>query len=94
MFHEQWTNCKAKRPAGHPLSRLVAQQKYYSIGKELYGTISERLHNHQEYRDKEVDEDVLRMVHAILPAVYSNPNSTEAQRDWDLVKEKKRWGLT
>lgn len=94
LFHEQWTKCKAKKPAGHPLLGLVGQQKYYVVGKELYGTISERLHNHREYKDKEVDADVARMVHAILPAVYSKPNSTEAERDWNLVTEKKRWGIS
>ncbi|KAL1592228.1 hypothetical protein SLS60_011305 [Paraconiothyrium brasiliense] len=94
LFHTQWTNCKAKKPAGHPLVGLVAQQKYYVVGKDLYGTISERLHNHKEYRDKEVDADVLRMVHAILPAAYSSPTSTEKERDWSIVTEKKRWGLT
>ncbi|KAF1965452.1 hypothetical protein BU23DRAFT_25203 [Bimuria novae-zelandiae CBS 107.79] len=93
LFHEQWTKCKARKPAGHPLLGLVAQQKYYVVGKELYGTISERLHNHREYRDKEVDADVSRMIFAILPAVYSKPNSTEAERDWNLATEKKRWGL-
>lgn len=94
LFHTQWTNCKAKKQVGHPLVGLVAQQKYYVVGKELYGTISERLHNHKEYRDKEVDGDVLRMVHAILPAAYSNPTSTEKERDWNIATEKKRWGLT
>jgi hypothetical protein len=93
LFHEQWTKCKAKKPAGHPLLSLVGQQKFYVVGKELYGTISERLHNHREYKDKEVDADVKRVLFAILPAVYSNPTSTEAERDWTLTTEKQRWGL-
>jgi hypothetical protein len=93
LFHTQWNNCKAKKTPGHRLVGLVTQQKYYIVGKDLYGTISERLHNHKEYRDKEVDTDVLRMVHAILPAAYSSPTSTEKERDWNIVTEKKRWGL-
>lgn len=93
LFHEQWMKCKAKKPTGHPLLNLVGQQKFYVVGKELYGTISERLHNHREYKDKEVDADVKRVVFAILPAVYSSPTSTEAERDWTLATEKKRWGL-
>ncbi|KAK7182429.1 hypothetical protein PSPO01_11427 [Paraphaeosphaeria sporulosa] len=93
MFHTQWNNCKASRKPGHPLVGLVTQQKYYIVGKDLYGTISERLHNHKEYRDKEVDADVLKMVHAILPAAYSSPTSTEKERDWNITTEKKRWGL-
>lgn len=93
LFHEQWTKCRARKPIGHPLTSLVGQQKFYVVGKELYGTISERLHNHREYKDKDVDADVLRVVYAILPAAYSNATSTEAERDWTLATEKKRWGL-
>jgi hypothetical protein len=87
FFAPEWKRCKAERPAGHPLLPLVDEQKYYSIGEQLYGTLSERFHNHQDYRDKGLSDEVLRVVFAVLPRDW------EEVRRWDLGTEKRRWGI-
>ncbi|PVI05789.1 hypothetical protein DM02DRAFT_623852 [Periconia macrospinosa] len=87
FFAKEWQRCKKERPKDHPLLDLVDQDECFQVGQNLYGTLSERIHNHQEYRNQELGEVLLKMIFSILPQDW------EEVRRWDLPTEKKRWGV-
>lgn len=87
LFAKEWQRCKREKPRGHPLLPLVSGDEFFLAGQGLYGTLSERIHNHQAHRDQELDQVVLRVIFAILPPDW------EETRQWDLPTEKERWGL-
>ncbi|CAI6332920.1 unnamed protein product [Periconia digitata] len=87
LYAKEWQRCKRERPRGHPLLKLVNDDTCFPVGQNLYGTLSERIHNHQQHRDQELDGTVLRVVFSILPPDW------EETRRWDLSTEKGRWGL-
>jgi hypothetical protein len=87
LFSKEWARCKEQRPIGHPLRQLIHEHKYFTVGQNLYGTLSERIHNHQQYRTQELSSDVTDVIFSILPPDW------EIRRLWDLETEKRRWGL-
>ena len=81
----QWEQCKKKKRASHPLWGLVGDEKFYSVGKALYGTLSDRLHKYGHQRGENLSPYTQRVVDVIGPVHY------DVDGKIDLEAERRRW---
>lgn len=84
FWQKEWDQYKKKQKS-HPLWELHGDGKNNTIGKKLYGTLSDRIHKYGQQRCEKLHPDVQRVVDAIGPVHYDGDGKI------DLVAERKRW---
>ncbi|KAH6522573.1 hypothetical protein HBI07_215350 [Parastagonospora nodorum] len=84
FWQEQWIQC-AKKSESHPLKALSGDEKYNKVGKNLYSTLSDRLHKYGHQQGEVLDQKVQRVVNVIRPVHYNSDGKV------DLEAERKRW---
>lgn len=85
FWQSQWDECRKKKRENHPLRELVDHEKYNRIGKCLYSTLSNRLHQYGLQRGDILHPDVQRVLHVIGPLHYDDSGKV------NLQAEKRRW---
>lgn len=86
FWQYQWDQCrKNMKRQGHPLWKLVSDEKYNKVGRNLYGTLSHRLHRYGHQRGDKLHPDVQRILEVIRPVHYDTTGVI------DLEAERKRW---
>jgi hypothetical protein len=83
FWQEQWSQCA--KSESHPLKVLSGDEKYNKAGKNLYSTLSDRLHKYGHQQGEVFDQEVQRVVDVIRPVHYSSDGKV------DLEAERKRW---
>lgn len=83
FWRAQWSQRGKK--SGHPLKGLAGGEKYNKVGLNLYGTLSNRLHEYGHQQGDMLDPVVLIVVGAISPIHYCSDGKV------DLGAERKRW---
>lgn len=86
FWDKQWNQCtkKTKRDS-HPLWEVISDEKYNSVGRHLYSTLSNRLHEYGHQRGEKLHPDAQRVVDAIRPVHYDKDGKI------NLAAERKRW---
>jgi hypothetical protein len=86
FWQNQWTQYKKKASRDdHPLRGLAGDEKYNKVGKGLYSTLSNLLHEYGRLRMQPLDPDVQKVVDTISPVYYNSDG-------WiDLEAERGRW---
>jgi hypothetical protein len=83
FWQEQWIQCA--KSESHPLKVLSGDDKYNKVGKNLYSTLSDRLHKYGHQQGEVLDQKVQRVVDVIRPVHYNSDGKV------DLEAERKRW---
>jgi hypothetical protein len=82
FWQSHWQRSKRE---SHPLWELAGDERYNKVGKNLYGTLSNRLHRYGHQLGDKLQPDVQRVVDVIRPVHY------DASGKIDLQAERKRW---
>jgi hypothetical protein len=86
FWKHHWDQCKINRERkSHPLWELASDEKYNKVGRNLYGTLSERLHGYGYQLGDSLHPDVQRVVDVIRPIHYDDGGKV------DLYAERMRW---
>ena len=91
-WHAHWTRCRLattqqqhQGQRHHPIWQLARDERFHKVGKELYATLSDRLHKYGALRGDALQPDVQRVVDAIKPVHFHGDGKV------DLQAEKGRW---
>jgi hypothetical protein len=86
FWQSQWKQYKQDASRDdHPLRALVDEEKYNSVGKGLYGTLSSFLHEFGRLRIHPLNPDVQKVVDTIRPVHYNSNGQI------NIEAERKRW---
>jgi hypothetical protein len=86
FWQSQWSQCKNNtKRKDHPLQGLPRDEMYNDIGKNLYSTLSERVHGYGDQRGEKLHPDVLKVLDVIRPVHFKDDGAI------NLKAEKKRW---
>jgi hypothetical protein len=85
FWEGQWDRCKKAERESHPLWKLSRDGRYNGIGKNLYGTLSKRIHGYGHQRSDRLPPDVQLVVDAIKPVHYHDNGKI------NLKAERARW---
>jgi hypothetical protein len=86
FWQTHWAQCANKpKHKDHPLRQLISEKKYNTVGKNLYSTLSDRLHNYGQRVGEDLQPDVRRVMDAIGPVHFDGSGKI------DLAAERKRW---
>ncbi|KAL1602133.1 hypothetical protein SLS59_004818 [Nothophoma quercina] len=85
-WQKHWTRCRLEvQRRNHPIWQLARDERFHKVGKELYATLSDRLHKYGALKGDALLPDVQRVVDAIKPVHFHDDGKV------DLQAEKGRW---
>jgi hypothetical protein len=86
FWQSQWKQYKQDASRDdHPLRALVSDEKYNRVGKGLYSTLSNFIHEYGRLRIDPLDPDVQKVVDTIRPVHYNSKGQI------NIEAERRRW---